>query len=122
LAAPDRLAAQLPEATAGPEARAPDERPGARAVRGGARGDHGARGGRSPLPRTLRGRARRSLRQPARRGSAGLKRIRVAAAAAWDGERLLMTQRAPGGALGLAWEVPGGKIEAGETPAQGRRR
>jgi len=47
-----------------------------------------------------------------------VKRIRVAAAVVWDGERLLMTQRAPGGALGLQWEFPGGKIEAEETPEQ----
>ena len=42
--------------------------------------------------------------------------LRVAAAVVWDGERLLMTQRAPGGALGLQWEFPGGKIEPGESP------
>lgn len=47
-----------------------------------------------------------------------LRRIRVAAAVVWDGELLLMTQRAPGGALGLQWEFPGGKIEVGETPEQ----
>jgi 8-oxo-dGTP diphosphatase len=29
-----------------------------------------------------------------------------------------MTQRAPGGALGLQWEFPGGKIEPGESPEQ----
>jgi 8-oxo-dGTP diphosphatase len=49
---------------------------------------------------------------------AGVKRIRVAAAVVWDGAHLLMTQRAPGGALGLQWEFPGGKIEAGESPEQ----
>jgi len=47
-----------------------------------------------------------------------VKRIRVAAAVVWDGPRLLMTQRPPGGALGLQWEFPGGKIEQGETPEQ----
>jgi len=40
----------------------------------------------------------------------------VAAAVVWDGPRLLMTQRPPGGALGLQWEFPGGKIERDETP------
>ena len=44
------------------------------------------------------------------------RRIRVAAAVVWDGPRLLMTQRPPGGALGLQWEFPGGKIEHAETP------
>ena len=47
-----------------------------------------------------------------------MKRVRVAAAVVWDGPRLLMTQRPPGGALGLRWEFPGGKIEQGETPEQ----
>ena len=42
----------------------------------------------------------------------------MAAAVVWDGPRLLMTQRAAGGALGLQWEFPGGKIEAGESPEQ----
>jgi 8-oxo-dGTP diphosphatase len=45
-----------------------------------------------------------------------MKRIRVAAAVVWDGAHLLMTQRPPGGALGLQWELPGGKIERDETP------
>lgn len=44
------------------------------------------------------------------------RRIRVAAAVVWRGERLLLTQRPPGGPLGLRWELPGGKIEAGESP------
>lgn len=47
-----------------------------------------------------------------------VKRIRVAAAVVWEGPRLLMTRRAPGGALGLLWEFPGGKIERAETPEQ----
>jgi 8-oxo-dGTP diphosphatase len=42
--------------------------------------------------------------------------LRVVAAVAFHGDRLLMTQRPPGGRLGLLWEFPGGKIEPGETP------
>ena len=44
------------------------------------------------------------------------KRVRVVAAVVWDGPRLLMTQRPPGGPLGLQWEFPGGKLEPGESP------
>ena len=47
-----------------------------------------------------------------------VQRIRVAAAVVWDGPRLLMTQRPPGGALGLQWEVPGGKLEGRESPEE----
>ena len=46
------------------------------------------------------------------------RRLRVAAAVVWEGPQLLMTQRPPGGALGLRWEFPGGKIERDETPEQ----
>jgi mutator protein MutT len=49
-------------------------------------------------------------------GGATGTRLRVAAAVVWDGPRLLLTQRPPGGPLGLQWEMPGGKIEPGETP------
>jgi 8-oxo-dGTP diphosphatase len=48
--------------------------------------------------------------------------IRVAAAVAFDGDRLLMTQRPPGDPLALLWEFPGGKIEPGESPAGALRR
>jgi len=41
--------------------------------------------------------------------------IRVAAAVVWRGDELLLTRRPPGGALGLQWEFPGGKLEPGET-------
>ncbi len=44
------------------------------------------------------------------------RRLRVAAAVVFDGPDLLMTQRPPGGPLGLQWEFPGGKLERGETP------
>ena len=47
-----------------------------------------------------------------------MRRIRVAAAVVWNGSLLLMTQRAAGGALGMMWEFPGGKIERDETPEQ----
>lgn len=42
--------------------------------------------------------------------------MQVAAAVVWRDGRLLLTQRPPGGPLGLLWEFPGGKIEPGETP------
>ena len=44
------------------------------------------------------------------------RRVRVAAAVVWRDGRLLLTQRPPGGPLGLQWELPGGKIEDGESP------
>jgi len=47
---------------------------------------------------------------------ARIKRVRVVAAVVFDGPRVLITQRPPGGALGLQWEFPGGKLEPGETP------
>lgn len=43
------------------------------------------------------------------------RRVRVAAAVVRRGGRLLLTQRPPGGPLGLQWELPGGKIEEGES-------
>lgn len=45
------------------------------------------------------------------------KRVRVVCAVVRDGERVLMTQRPPGGPLGLQWEFPGGKFEPGEDAA-----
>ena len=49
--------------------------------------------------------------------AAGAKRrLRVAAAVVRRGDLLLLTQRPPGGPLGLQWELPGGKIEEGESP------
>jgi 8-oxo-dGTP diphosphatase len=44
------------------------------------------------------------------------RRVRVAAAVVWREGRLLLTQRPPGGPLGLQWELPGGKVEDGESP------
>ena len=44
--------------------------------------------------------------------------VRVVAAVVWRGDELLLTQRPPGGALGLQWEFPGGKIEPGESAGE----
>jgi len=41
--------------------------------------------------------------------------LRVAAALIRRGRVLLLTQRPPGGPLGMLWEFPGGKVEPGET-------
>ena len=43
------------------------------------------------------------------------RRVRVVAAVVWREGRLLLTQRPPGDALALQWELPGGKIEPGES-------
>ena len=48
----------------------------------------------------------------------GAPPLRVAAAVVWRGDRLLMTRRPPGGPRGSMWELPGGKLEEGETPEQ----
>ena len=48
--------------------------------------------------------------------------VRVAAAVVWRDGELLLTQRPPGGPLGLMWEFPGGKIEPGESVAQALAR
>ena len=50
-------------------------------------------------------------REPAARAH-----VQVAAAVVWNGDHILLTQRPPGGALGMQWEFPGGKIEMGESP------
>lgn len=59
----------------------------------------------------------RPLREPPAK-----PRLRVAAAVVRRDGALLMTQRPPGGPIGLLWEFPGGKIEAGETPEQALSR
>ncbi|MFN8587509.1 MAG: NUDIX domain-containing protein [Candidatus Eisenbacteria bacterium] len=49
---------------------------------------------------------------------AARRRVRVVCAVVRDGELVLMTQRPPGGPLGLMWEFPGGKLEPGEAPGE----
>lgn len=46
----------------------------------------------------------------------------VAAALILRGDQVLICQRKAGSPMGLKWEFPGGKIEAGETPEQALRR
>ena len=46
-----------------------------------------------------------------------MKTVKVVAAVIRDGERVFATQRGYGDYKDL-WEFPGGKLEAGETPAQ----
>jgi 8-oxo-dGTP diphosphatase len=46
------------------------------------------------------------------------RRIRVAAGVVRRDGLVLMTRRPPGGPLGLRWEFPGGKLEAGESPGR----
>ncbi len=48
-------------------------------------------------------------------GAGVSRRVRVAAAVVRRGDELLLTQRPPGGPLALQWELPGGKIEEGES-------
>ncbi len=38
------------------------------------------------------------------------------------GDRLLLVRRAAGGDLGECWELPGGKVDPGEHPAQALKR
>jgi 8-oxo-dGTP diphosphatase len=45
------------------------------------------------------------------------RRIEVVAAVVMRDGRLLMTRRPPGGPHGGLWELPGGKLEPGESPA-----
>jgi 8-oxo-dGTP diphosphatase len=51
-----------------------------------------------------------------------LKTIVVAAAVVVEAGRVLLTQRKAGTHLAGAWELPGGKVEAGEDPREALRR
>lgn len=50
------------------------------------------------------------------------KNIRVVAGLIRAGGQVLLTQRRPGRHLGLSWEFPGGKVEAGESDEEALRR
>ena len=50
------------------------------------------------------------------------RRFRVVAALIRKDGKCLLTQRWPGKHLGLTWEFPGGKVEAGETDEEALRR
>ncbi|MGB5302134.1 MAG: A/G-specific adenine glycosylase [Gemmatimonadota bacterium] len=60
--------------------------------------------------------------RPPRRRRPPLPHHDIAAALVWRGPRLLIARRPEEGLLGGLWEFPGGKVEAGETPADGARR
>lgn len=71
-------------------------------------------------------RARRELADPAsipRRGPRGARReLRAAVVAVRRGSRVLVQRRPSNGLLGGLWELPGGKIEPGESPEAAARR
>ena len=48
--------------------------------------------------------------------------LSVVAALIEDGGKLLVCQRRRGDTFGMMWEFPGGKLQAGETPAEALRR
>ena len=48
--------------------------------------------------------------------------LEVSAGISLRNGRVLLCQRKPESRLGLKWEFPGGKLEAGETPAQALER
>ncbi len=54
---------------------------------------------------------RRASRKP-------LPEVRAAVAILWSGSRFAVTRRPSGGLLGGLWELPGGKVEAGESPEE----
>lgn len=54
--------------------------------------------------------------------SGDTRTVIVAAAVILDGARVLLTQRPGGTHLAGAWEFPGGKLEAGESPEDALRR
>jgi A/G-specific adenine glycosylase len=60
--------------------------------------------------------------RPPRRRRPPLPHQDIAAALVWRGPRLLIARRPEDGLLGGLWEFPGGKVEAGETPADAARR
>mgnify|MGYP001813517661 FL=1 len=60
--------------------------------------------------------------RPPRRKRAPLPHQDIAAALVWRGPHLLIARRPEEGLLGGLWEFPGGKVEAGETPADAARR
>ncbi len=49
-------------------------------------------------------------------------RVRVTAALIEEGGRILLARRKPGKHMGGRWELPGGKIEPGESPEQSLAR
>lgn len=55
---------------------------------------------------------------PRRLPRRALPEVRAAVAILWRGSRFAVTQRPSDGLLGGLWELPGGKVEEGETPPE----
>lgn len=61
-------------------------------------------------------------RRPPPRPRPALPHHDIGAAIVWKGGQVLISRRPTEGLLGGLWEFPGGKVEAGETPAEAARR
>ena len=59
---------------------------------------------------------------PVRIGRKPIPHVPVAVGVVWRGDQLLISRRPLDGLLGGLWELPGGKIKAGETPGEAVRR
>jgi A/G-specific adenine glycosylase len=76
-----------------------------------------------PLASFCRARARGTvLDRPPRRPTRRLPHHQIAVAVIWHEGRILIARRPESGLLGGLWELPGGKIEPGETPAAAAER
>jgi A/G-specific adenine glycosylase len=66
--------------------------------------------------------SQRQAELPVRLSSKPAPKYHVAVGVVRRGDRVLITQREPGGLLGGLWEFPGGKVGSGESPEDACRR
>jgi 8-oxo-dGTP diphosphatase len=71
---------------------------------------------------TRAGRARRRTFSPMGRGARNNETVVVRAICRDDADAVLLLRRAPHDRFGGLWEMPGGKVDAGETPVQALAR